>query len=230
MRPNKHLYLLSRPAFMNRRQVVASVGTAITASAAGCLGVITGEEPAEFEADPAGVSDSALEETGYESAGVEEVVVERTFEAAGQSRDVVVTNYQAKYEKTIDMGPLGEQRGAVFTALTSPKVSVLGKEFNPIAEMSTKEIAEMVQEQYDGMEDVRHQEDSEVTIRGESTTRSEFTASATFSGETVDVLLHVTEAAELGEDYVVAVGAYPEAGPDEEQNVLTLMEAIRPRE
>lgn len=215
---------------MNRRQLIAGVGTALTASAAGCLGVITGEEPAEFEAEPAGVSQSALDETGYESEGVEKVVIERTVEAAGQTRDVVVTNYQAKYEKTIDLGPLGEHRWAVFTALTSPQVNVLGQEFNPIEDMSTKELAQRVQEQYDGIEDIDHQADDEVTIQGETTTQSTFTARATLAGQTVDIFLLVTEAVELGDDFVVTVGAYPEQGPDEEQNLLTLIEAVRPEE
>lgn len=215
---------------MNRRQFIGGVGVAVSIGSAGCLGVITGEEPAEFEASPPGVESAALDETGYESAGVEEIVVEREVEAAGQSREVVVTNYQAQYEKTIDMGPLGEQRGAVFTALTSPQVNVLGREFNPIAEMSTQELVEMVQEQYEGLENIEKQEDNEVQIQGESTTQSTFTAEAAFSGSTVDIFLLVTEAVELGEDFVVTVGAYPQDGPDEEQNVRTLVEAVKHRE
>lgn len=215
---------------MNRREVLASVGAVVAAGTAGCLGVITGQEPAEFEATPPALEETALEETGYESAGVEEVVVEREVEAAGQSREVVVTNYQARYEKTIDMGPLGEQRGAVFTALTTPQVDALGQEFNPVADMSTRDLAQQVQQQYEGMEDIEHQEDGEVTIQGSTTTQSTFTANATFAGSTVDVYLLVTEAVELGEDFVVTVGAYPQQGPDEEQNILTLVEAVRPSE
>jgi hypothetical protein len=215
---------------MNRREVLAGVGTVVAASTAGCLGVITGEEPAEFEATPAGVEGAVLEETGYESAGVEEEVIERELEAAGQSREVVVTNYQARYEKTIDMGPLGEQRGAVFTALTTPQVDVLGREFNPVADMSTEELAQQVQQQYEGLQDIEHQEDGEVSIQGSTAVRSTFTASATFAGEPVDIYLLLTEAVELGEDFVVTVGAYPQQGPDEEQNVLALMEAVQQRE
>lgn len=131
---------------LERRQFVGGILTAASIGTAGCLGVISGEEPAELEATPPGVEAAAIEETGYESAGVKDIVIERTVEAGGQSRESVVTNYQAEYQKTIDMGPLGEQRGAVFTALTSPQVNVLGQEFNPIAEMSTQELAEMVQQ------------------------------------------------------------------------------------
>lgn len=202
----------------------------LTASTAGCLGVITGSEPAEFEANPPTVDDAALAETEYEPAGIEEIVVERAVEAGGQSRDVVVTNYVAQYEKTIDLGPLGELRAALFTALTTPQVSVLGQEFNPIAEMSTRELAQRVQGQYEGIEDVQHQEDSDVTINDQTTTQSKFTAQATLNGQTVDIILHISEAVELGEDLVVTVGAYPEQTPGEEQNVLALMEAVKSQE
>jgi hypothetical protein len=215
---------------MDRRQFVVGVGTAVTASLGGCLGVITGSEPAEFEATPPAVDDSALSETGYESAGVEEIVVERQVEAGGQSREVVVTNYMAQYEKAVDLGPLGEQRAALFTALTTPQVDVLGQEFNPIADMSTRELAQRVQGQYEGIEDIQHQEDSDVTIHDQTTTQSTFTAQATLSGQPVDIILHVSEAVELGEDLVVTVGAYPERLSGEEQNVLALMEAVRPQE
>jgi hypothetical protein len=215
---------------MNRRQYLTGVGTVLTASTAGCLGVITGSEPAEFEATPPTVDDAVLAETEYEPEGIEEIVVERTVEAGGQSRDVVVTNYMAQYEKTIDLGPLGELRAALFTALTTPQVNVLGQEFNPIAEMTTQELAQRVQSQYQGIEDIQHQEDSDVTINDQTTTQSKFTAQATLSGQTVDIILHISEAVELGEDLVVTVGAYPEQTPDEEQNVLALMEAIKSQE
>lgn len=210
---------------MNRRRFIVGAGAGVTLGVAGCLGVITGEEPAEFEASPSSVSQATLDDTGYEQAAVEEVVIEDEVEAGGESRDVVVTNYQAEYEKTIDMGPLGEQRGAVFTALTTPQVSVLGREFNPVGDMTPEELAEMVQDQYEGLDDIQHLEDGEVTIQGEVTVQSKFSAEAEFEGQSVPVYLHVSEAAELGDDLVVTVGAYPEMAPEEE-NVIALMESV----
>lgn len=200
----------------------------MTATGTGCLGVLTGEEPAEFEATPSSVAQAALDETGYEAAGVEEVVIEREFEAAGQTRDVVVTNYQASYEKAIDMGALGRQEAAVFTSLTTPQVRVLGEEFNPVAEMSSQELAEQVQNQYDEIRDLEHQEDAEVTINDETTTQSRFLAEATLAGEAVELNLHISEAVELGDDLVVTVGGYPTLAPEEEDNVLQLMAAVQP--
>jgi hypothetical protein len=203
-------------------------GIGVATGLAGCLGVLTGEEPAEFEAAASSVAQSALDESGYEPAGVEEVVIEREFEAAGQTRDVVVTNYQATYQKAIDMGPLGRQQGAVFTSLTTPQVRVLDREFNPVADMSTAELAEMVQEQYEGIRDIDHQEDSDVAINGQPTTQSRFLAEATLAGEAVDLNLHVSEAVDLADDLVVTVGAYPEITPEEAENVRRLMAAVQP--
>ena len=215
---------------MNRRQFVAGAGSIAAAATTGCIGVLTGEDPVEFEASPSSVDEATLDETGYESEGVEEIVIEEEVEAAGETREVVVTNYQAQYEKTVDMGPLGEQRAALFTSLTTPQVEVLGREFNPIADMSTEDLADMVQSQYEGIENVERQEDGEVAIDGETTTQTKFAAEAEFNGRNVDIFLHISEAVELGEDLVVTVGGYPEQTPDEKENVLTLMEAVRPAE
>lgn len=213
-----------------RRTFLATACAGITAGVSGCLDALTGSGPVEFEASPSRVSQSALAETDYEFATLDDVVIEREYEAAGQTREVVVTNYQAEYEKTIDMGPLGEQQAAVFTSLTTPQVNVLGREFNPVAEMSTKELAEMVQEQYEGVENMEHQEDTQVSINGESTTQSKFLADATLAGGTVDLFLHVSEAVEMAGDLVVTVGGYPEITAGEEENILRLMQAVEPDE
>lgn len=212
-----------------RRTYLAALGSLVAAgSFGGCLEFVTGESAAEFEATPARVDEDALDETGYESAGVEEDVIERQFEVADQTREVVVTNYRSAYRKTIDVGPLGEQEGAVFTALTTPQVNVLGREFNPVAEMDTDELAEMVQDQYEGIDETEHVEDGQVTIGGETTTQSKYEARGSLEGEPVDLNLHVSEAVEMGEDFVVIVGGYPQAHPAEEDNVLRLMEAVEP--
>lgn len=213
---------------VGRRAVLTGASTVGIASIAGCLDLITGENPVEFEAAPSRVASAALDDTGYELAEVEEVIIEREFEAAGETREVVVTNVQAEYEKAIDMGPLGQQEGAVFTSLTTPQVRVLGQEFNPVAEMSTEELAEMVQDQYDDIRDLDHEGDSEVTIHGETTTQSKFRAEATLAGDAVELFLHISEAVEMGEDLVVTVGGYPDLTPEEEDNILHLMESVEP--
>lgn len=219
-----------------RRGLLAATGAAIAGGAAGCLDAIPflGDEPIEFEATPASVPDSALDATGYEAHTTEEVVVERTFEAGGQRQDVVVTNWQAEYDKAVDLGEVGlpvdrRLRAAVFTALTTPQVNVLGRTFNPVADMDSEELAEMVQDRYEGIEDLEQVGEEQATVGGQSTTVGEFEAQAELveAGVTVDLALHVAEAVESGDDLLVAVGAYPRPlGRREEEHVFTLMEAV----
>ncbi|WP_165874933.1 DUF6517 family protein [Natrarchaeobius oligotrophus] len=206
------------------------------ATTAGCTASMpfVGDEPMEFEADPASIPQSALDETGYDEHAIEDVWIERTFEAGGQTQDVVVTNWQAEYDKTIDLGKLGvpideRLRAAVCTALTTPKVSVLDRTFNPVGEMTSEELAEMVQDRYEGMENLERVDEDVVSITGESTTVGEFEAEADLVGEgvSIDLTLHIAEAVESGDDLVVGVGGYPtELRSGERPNIVSLFEAI----
>jgi hypothetical protein len=221
---------------LTRREALAASGVAIAGGTAGCLDAIpfVGDEPVEFEATPASVPDSTLDETGYEAQGTEEVVVERTFEAGGQSQDVVVTNWQAKYDKSVDLGALGlggdqQQRAAIFTALTTPQVEVLGRTFNPVADMDAEELAEMIQERYEGIDDLQRVGEETAPVSGQSTTVGEFETEAELvaAGATVDLTLHIAEAVESGEDLIVAVGGYPQAlRSQEHDHVFAMMAAV----
>lgn len=210
-----------------RKYLTVAGGLTATVGLSGCLDLITGGTT-EFDASPSRVNESALDETGYEFTGLDEVVIEREFEAAGETETVIVTNLLAEHEKALGVEGVAEQAAAIFTSLTTPQVRVLGQEFNPVDEMSTTELAEMVQDQYDGIENIRHQEDSEVTVYGETTTQSRFTADALAEGSPVDLILHISEAVEMGDDFVVAIGGYPDVVMDEEANILTLMEGVEP--
>lgn len=218
-----------------RREALGAMGVAIIGGSAGCLDTIpfVGDEPVEFEATPASVPDSTLQETGYEEQGTEEVVVERTFEAGGESQDVVVTNWQAEYDKSVDLGELGlgdqEQRAAIFTALTTPQVDVLGRTFNPVADMDAAELAEMIQDRYEGIDDLQQVGEETAPVGGQSTTVGEFETEAELAaaGTTVDLTLHIAEAVESGDDLIVAVGGYPQALRDQElDNIFALMAAV----
>lgn len=214
---------------LSRRRYLAAAGAGGVGLFAGCLDLIRGKT-LEFTASPSRVNQEALDATGYERDSQSEMEVERTFEAAGQSRDVLVTNVVTEYTKSVDMGPLGEAAGALFTSLTTPQVDILDREFNPVEDMSAEELAGMVQEQYDGIENLRNEGETEVTIQSEQTTQTKFRADAAFDGSPVETFLHVSEAVEMGDDFVVTVGAYPELTPGEEENILGMMEAVEPDE
>lgn len=193
---------------------------------AGCLGPL-GEDGGTFEAERATVPDSTLEETGYEEAAVASVEIERSFEVGDQGQTVEIINWQAEYDRSVDLGPLGDARAAVFTALSTPRVDLLGRTFNPVADMSTRDLVEMVQERYDDIGEIDEDETGSVTILGEETARTRFTGTGTLAaGAEVDIYLHVTEAVTSGGDLVLAIGVHPQELADEEDAALAMMERI----
>lgn len=217
----------SPPVHHPSRRGLLAAGAAIALGGplAGCLDWL--DEQLTFEATAPSVTEAAVESSGYSYVDTRELTIERTFEAGGQSQDVTTINYAAEYEKTVET-PFGSERAAVFAALATPQVEVLGQTFNPVGEMSTAELAELIQEQYDEIGDLEHVDDGTVEVLGQETTRSRFRGSGELGiGLTIDVDVHITEAVESGEDFVVCVGAYPRLLSGELDNVETLMTGVR---
>ncbi|TYL38576.1 hypothetical protein CV102_12325 [Natronococcus pandeyae] len=209
---------------MKRRHVIAGAGSIGLASLAGCLG-LAGLDA--HEASPAGVDPAVRDDTGYEQTEVDDLRIEEEVGVSAASEEIVVTNYLTEHEKAVDMGPLGEQRGAEFTILSTPKVGVAGQNFNPVEDKSAAELVELIAGNYDAVGDVEHVSDDEVTILEQSTTMSTFVADAEFEGQSVDVNLHVTEAVETDDDLLVTIGVYPERlEGQEEPNVRSLVEHV----
>lgn len=208
---------------MYRRTAVVVAFAALVATS-GCLGILDG--PVEFSASPATVSDGTLEETGYEEEGVESSEVTRTYSAAGQSKNVTVTNRVAMYERNVDLPGIGEQRAAVFSAFASPEVNVLGQTFNPLADYSNRELAELAQEQYSSLSIGSEVATRSVTVLGESTEVSKFEGTADLAaGQSVDVYVHVTKVKHDG-DFVVCVAIYPQQLDGEQANVDALLRGV----
>jgi hypothetical protein len=191
---------------MKRRELLAGTAGIAAFSAAGCLGVVGLDE---HEATPAGVEPAVREETGYEQTNVEEMVIKRTVDIAGTSQDVRVTNYLTEHEKSIDLGPIGSIRAASFVVLTSPQISVVGKNFNPIANMSSDELVDLIEADFDAISDAEHVSDGTVSLLGQETTESLYEAEATFDGATIDVDIHITESVETTNDHLITIGVYP---------------------
>ena len=213
---------------MKRRDVLAGIGVVGIGSLAGCLGTLGLDE---HVATPASVESSVLAETGYERTAVEEVGVEREVGAAGFSEEIAVTNYVTEHDKAVELevagGELISQRAATFIVLTTPQIGIAGQEFNPVEEMSTVELIDLVQDNYDDISNVEHEADEEVAVLGETTTQSRFTADAQFDGIDLDVNVHVSEAVETTDDLLVTIGVYPrQVQSEEEENVLAMMEAV----
>lgn len=227
---------------VNRRGFLGGVSAALVASTAGCSAIpFLGNEPLEFEATQTTVPASVREDTGYEEQGVTENEIERSFEVSGQSQKVIVTNWQAEYDKSISVSQLadadipGDQsaRAAIFTVLSTPQVSVLGRSFNPIKDMDSSELAGRVEGNFESVENLEQVGEDAALVADQETTAGEFSAEAKLSEAPVDIelALHITEAVEVGDDFVVTVGAYPRKIQEaERETVFSMMEAVEQQE
>ncbi|QLC34378.1 hypothetical protein EFA46_009210 [Halarchaeum sp. CBA1220] len=210
---------------MRQKQLVA-VGLVVLVALSGCS-FLSG--PVTFSAEKATVSDQALSETDYEEVAVNQSVITRNFSAAGQSKQVEVTNWIAQYDRSIDLGPLGSKRAAVFSAVATPQVKVLGQgPFNPVSDYSNEQLVMMLQQNYESIDNIQHRSNYTATMLGHETTVGTFSAQAKLQGgQSMDVYVHVTKVQD-GDDYVIAVAVYPQQLDDQEsQRVQTLLGGVQ---
>lgn len=209
---------------VSRRSVLAASVPTLLAATAGCSAILG--SGAQFSSATATVSADARSGTGYEEVAVEDVVVERTFSAAGQERTVSVTNRVARYERRVDLPVLPAQRAAVFAAFTSPKIELFGKTFNPIGGMSNRELLALLQDRYTGLSVGDRVGGQEATMLGQSTTIEKYEGSGTLAGASVSTFVHVARVEHEG-DYVLAFAIYPNQLGGEDDTVAKLVEGIQ---
>ncbi|MDS0223353.1 DUF6517 family protein [Haloarcula sp. S1AR25-5A] len=190
------------------------VAVALLFATSGCVGLITGET-VEFDSAPASVSDSALEETGYEQAMADEQTIERTVTVAGQERTIRVTNHVRQYERGIDLGPVGEINAGRFIVFSTPSATVAGQSLNPAATWSNERLIEEIASRNDQINDAQFERNRSVDALGESRGVAVFSGTTTIEGQDVDVLIHLTSFEHEG-DVIVAVAVYPERLDDRE--------------
>jgi hypothetical protein len=207
-----------------RRRALLALTLALLLASSGCLGFLAGSESLEFAADPARTDDAAASGAGYELNSTETLVENRTFEAAGQSRTVEVRNRVATYERAVELGPLGRAKLGVFAVVSSPAVEVAGQTFNPLEDASNADLVEMVDSQYSGLSTGEPVSSRSVRALGTETNVTRFEGSATFAGQSVDVFVHVTKVRHE-DDFVVAVGVYPQA-IDDGDAVVSMVRAL----
>ena len=208
----------------SKRVVAAVLAVAMLTTTTGCIGFLTGEEALSFTADPAVVDESAAESAGYSTDGPRVLSVNRTVSAAGQEREVVAENQVTTYRKTLDLGIFEADLG-VFTVVSTPAVEIAGQTLNPIGEFSNRRLVSLVQDQYRGLDDIQEVSSQTITVQGKQTEVTKYSGTATVQGRDVDVYVHVTKYRD-GDDFVVAIGVYPQRLSGEEANVLSMMRAI----
>mgnify|MGYP007042725901 FL=1 len=213
---------------VTRRRALAAGGALGLASLAGCtaLDVATGDEPAEFAAGTATVGDATLDESGYELNDVSEETLSREVEVAGQTREVRVTNTVAEYDKAVEL--FGERyQAAVFAAVTTPQIQVLGQALNPIAEFSTRERAEIILSRYDGVGDLERGSEYTTEVLGSDAEVVVYTAQGEIegTGASTELELHIGEPVGVDDDFVLPLAAYPASFSDGE-NVRGMMNGL----
>jgi hypothetical protein len=207
-----------------KRRVAAGTVLALLVVTSGCVGILSG--PVTFSATAATVSDAALEETGFEHNRTDDQTVTREFSAAGQSKEVEVTNRISEYHRTVGLPGIAEQEVAVFATFASPQVEVLGQSFNPLAEYDNRELAEQFTARLDSVENVREVGSRNRTMLGTSTEVTKFEATVTTStGVQFDAYLHVTKVEHDG-DHVVALAVYPQQFGDRGETVAKLLDGV----
>lgn len=206
------------------RSAVAGVALALLLVTSGCVGMLSG--PVTFTASEATVEDAALQDTGYEKNRTTEMTVSRTFSAAGQSKEVKVTNWVSEYHQSVGIAGVAEQRVAVFATFASPQVEVVGKSFNPLDKYNNRQLAEKFTAKFKNVDIQQEVGTRQVTTLGNETTVSKYEATVTtVAGIQFDAYLHVTKV-KHGNDHVVALAVYPKQLSDHDQKVDRLIEGI----
>ncbi len=208
---------------MNRK-LVAGALLAVLMLSSGCLGFLLGDT-LSVSASKATVGDKALSGTGYDQANVKKVEIKRTFKAAGQSRDVKVTNWVAQYHKSIGIAGIADGTVATFNVVSSPSVSVGKKSFNPLAKYNNKQLVEKFVAGYANVHDIKTVGSKQVTMLGKKTKVSTFTGTATSHGASIDVTIQATKVKHDG-DWIVVLAVYPKK-LDESDDVSQLISGVQ---
>jgi hypothetical protein len=215
-----------------RRRAFLAGTAAATAGLAGCAG-LTGD--LSFDAGRATVSAAARAEAGYREAGITAVPYERQVSLGPISRTVRVTNLLAEYERSVGLdtglGLPTDTRAAVFAVFATPKVDVFGRTLNPVGNLSTAELAELIQQQYGAIQDLSRDGELGGDLLGQSTTLTRFTAEADLLdggvvSTDVPVYLYVGQPVEAGADFVLSVAAHPRAVGRQADTVRTLLAGV----
>jgi hypothetical protein len=210
---------------LTRRKALLTAGTTLTALLSGCGAT---QQEFSFTATPGRITQQVLSNAGYNPDQQEEIIQQRTVEAAGQERDVTVTNYLRTYTRSISQR--GISRELVAAIFTSPSISIVGQQFNPLADLGLKELLERTQGRFS---DYGAPQLQEVTRSGEFSIQSLATETTVgvFSAVTagtpaVDIEVLISRFKHDG-DYIILRGGYPQSVTEtERQRVRTLFENI----
>ncbi|AFO58205.1 hypothetical protein NJ7G_2983 [Natrinema sp. J7-2] len=211
---------------MDRRQFIGALAAGVIGTAAGCLSGIN--DVTTFSAAPARVSDEAAAEAGYEYRGTRRRVDE---ERVG-GEDIEATSYISTYDRAIDLPAeqFGDEpvRSGVFGVLTTPQVRVGDADFNPVSELSNREIADRIQDHYAGLEIERAVGGRALEALGERFSVQTYGGTAMLQDEyEADIVLDIVQR-DHEDDHIVVAAVYPAADivPGEAARIDTLVRGL----
>lgn len=102
-----------------------------------------------------------------------------------------------------------DRSGSVFMLFSTPAFSIAGQSFNPVGGMANDELAELLSSEVDELTVGEQVAETSRTVLDAETTVTTFDATASATGDTVDMVVELT-AVETGEDYVIGFAAYPQ--------------------
>ncbi len=213
---------------LSRRSVLAAGATGTLALTAGCLDVVFGNEPLEFDSEQVAPSDDALTAAGYQEKEATEDTLDRTVELpGGVERDVRASIWRSVYTKDVEYAGQTSE-GAIFAGVSIPGMQVGGRSLNPLDELSNEELLDRFLEQVPndngGISNISQEESFGLDILGDGRTVDVFVGESTLEGETIDIELKLTSFNHEG-DLLVLLGTYPKMLTAESANVEELMES-----
>jgi len=187
---------------MRFRRTGTVVAVCLLLSSAGCTGLLLHEETA-FVAGEANVTGG--EKMAYAHNSTQWQNVTRSVEAAGQEREVTVSNRAALFVNRTADG----SAGAAFVVVSSPQVRLAGQELNPVAELSQRDLLTEFSGQFDrfgNLTGVEERETRQVPMLGTEADMRVFNATMEGDDGTDDEVVVSVAKVKHGDDYVVAIG------------------------
>lgn len=192
----------------------------------GCLGLVTGSEPAVFTAAEVGVSDAALSETEFQHGDTRTEWLNRTVSAAGQEREVRVQNHVSAYRRPAQVDVDEGLTFGYFVVAATPQASIAGQALNPIGQMSPREMVDQLASGQNDVSDVQREDERTLTVLGSDAEVVRFSGTVERQGREIPVYVEVTRVQD-GDDFIVGIGAYPQESADAVRpGVTTLFEGI----
>ncbi|NGM69499.1 hypothetical protein G6M89_10865 [Natronolimnobius sp. AArcel1] len=211
---------------LSRRSLLGAGATGAIALTAGCLDFVTGDGPLEFEANQAAPSADALADTGYEESAIEHEAIHEEVDV-GIEREVRASLWASLYTKERELQGQTEEAG-FFGAVSIPGIEVLGRSFNPLADLDGEELLEELMSQLDDgqeIENIAHEDSFGLEILGDGREVDVFGGEAEYGGETLEVEIMLTSFIHE-DDLLVLLGTYPRLLAEESANIEHLLESV----